>query len=393
MLQAEKKIVDFISGKSLIIYMFIVVVLSALLRLSLFGYVSGDMSYYLLAWYGQIEQLGGMKALRVQVGNYNVLYQTIIAIMTYIPGEAIVKYKLVSCFFDYVVAIAAFLILYEKGNDDSKKDALIAFVLALFSPIVFLNSGAWGQCDAIYTSFVLLSLCMYRKQKYGLCFGLFGIAFAFKLQAIFYLPFFLFEWVRTKNFSVVKFLYVPLTMIVVCIPAYINGRNFLGFISPYYYQTESCNKMSFNYPSFWTIMSGTDERRLDYITNMKLPAIIITFVILAGIMVIALKNKKKLSDWKIYEMFLVMGFTCVEFLPGMHERYGFPVEILAIILAFKDRKTILMALTINVITIITYGCELFGGEMNISMLGIFNFMAYCGYLYVILHDRSSFEVV
>lgn len=380
-LKAEEKVINFLEGKMVYIYLAVAVVISLAIRYFGLPFVSGDMSTFLIGWYGQIEQLGKIHALNTQVGNYNVLYQTIIAILTYLPGEAIVKYKAVSIIFDYVAAVGVFLLIYDKEKKNSKFMAILGAIITVFSPIVFLNSSVWGQCDAIYTSFIILSLVAYKKDKHALCMVFFGLAFAFKLQAIFYLPFYLFEWFRKKSFSILNFLLVPITMIVVCIPAYINGRGFWGFISPYYYQTGSCDKMSFNYQSFWTILSDSREKRLEYISTMKVPAVLITFLILLSIMTWLIYRKKELNERGALYLAFLLAFTCVEFLPGMHERYGFGVEILSIVLAFKDKRTIPLSIALNVLTLITYGAELFGGVMNITILGIINFAIFLTYMY------------
>lgn len=384
MTRIEKGIIDFLRRNILLIFSAVAVLLSVIIRFSLFDYISDDMDGYLLGWYGQIEQLGRIKALGVQVGNYNVLYQTLIALLTYFPGEAVVKYKILSCIFDYVCALGVFLFLYEKEEKASLNRALAAALFVLFSPIVFLNSAAWGQCDAMYTSFVLLSFVAYKKDKYPLSFIFFGLAFALKLQAVFFLPFYIFEWFKSKKFSCLNFLYVPLTMIFVCIPAYINGRGFWGFISPYYYQTGSCDSISFNYPSFWRILVPNDERRALSIETLKIPAIIITFVIIAGIMMWLLN--KKLSTDTLTVSFLLMGYTCVLFLPGMHERYAFPIEVLTIPVAFKIRKTIPLAIGVNVLTFIMYGVELFGGVCNLQLMAIVNTVIFGAYMAILVKE-------
>ncbi|MCR4932802.1 MAG: glycosyltransferase 87 family protein [Lachnospiraceae bacterium] len=380
-LKAEENVIRFLENKMIYIYLVVALLVSLAIRYFGLPFISGDMSTFLIGWYGQIEQLGQIHALNTQVGNYNVLYQTIIAILTYLPGDPIVKYKAVSIIFDYVVSVGVFLLIYDKEKKNSKFMAILGAIITVFSPIVFLNSSVWGQCDSIYISFIILSLVAYKKEKPALCMIFFGLAFAFKLQAIFYLPFHLFEWFRKKSFSILNFLLVPLTMIVVCIPAYINGRGFWGFISPYYYQTGSCDKMSFNYQSFWTILSDSREKRLEYISTMKVPAVLITFLILLSIMTWLIYRKKELNERGSLYLAFLLAFTCVEFLPGMHERYGFGVEILSIVLAFKDKRTIPLAIALNILTMITYGAELFGGVMNITILGIINFAIYLTYMY------------
>lgn len=389
--KTEKKILGFFEKNVTFIYVAVALIASVLVRAAVFSFESDDMTTFLIGWYQQIEQLGRMKALGVQVGNYNVFYQTIIALLTYFPGDIVVKYKIVSVVFDYVCALGIFFLLYKKGDGESLKQALIGGLIVIFSPVVFMNSAVWGQCDAMYTSFVLLSFAAYKREKNIPCFIFMGLAFACKLQAIFYLPFYLFEWVRKKSFSLLNFLMIPVAMILVCIPAYINGRSFWGFVSPYYYQTGSCNKMSYNYSSFWSIVCSSDEKFKLYVETMKTPAVLLTFIILAGIMTWLLSSKKQLSDRAVFLSFIVFGFTCVEFLPGMHERYAFPIELSVIALALKEKtlKSVVLAVSLNVLSLITYGAELFGGTLNLRIMGMVSFALYLALVGSLIQEVKS----
>lgn len=375
----ENKLLDSIIKRINIIYIVIAILVSFALRYLFFPFISSDMEGFLIGWYGQLQQLGGMKGLAVQVGNYSVAYQTFIAIMTELSIPAVIGYKVFSCIFDYVLALGVYFILKKDTDPAVSKNALIGFTLIIFSPLVFINSAMWGQCDSIYTSFLVLSYLMYTKKKYPLCFVFFGLSFAFKLQAIFALPFLLFAYLYDRKFTVLNFLLTPITMIAVCIPAYINGRGFKGFISPYYYQTESCDKVFFNYPSFWSLFPFSPDRAIDYISAIKYPAIILTFVILLTLMFVIIKKNISMETNSLNILMLFI-YTCVEFLPGMHERYAFPIEILSIILAIKNKKTIPLAIALNVLSFITYGVSLYGGTVNYLPLGVANFIVYLMYI-------------
>jgi len=51
-----------------------------------------------------------------------------------------------------------------------------------------MNSGVWGQCDSIYATFCAASLVSLVRGRPWAASAWFGVAFAFKLQAIFLLP-------------------------------------------------------------------------------------------------------------------------------------------------------------------------------------------------------------
>lgn len=395
MLSFEKKIAEFIEKNITLILIILGVVLSFLLRLSLFNFVSTDMSGFLIGWFGQIDQLGGIRALDTQIGNYSVLYQTLISIMTYIPIDPVWQYKILSVFFDYSLAVGVFFIIHELTSSNTK--SLIGFIIALFSPLVFINSAMWGQCDSIYTSFGIWALYLAIKKKYPVAFILYGIACAFKLQAIFFLPFFLFAYVRKKEFSLWNFFIIPVVMEIVCIPAMIMGRGFKAAFSVFYYQTESCDRLYFNYPSFWALftdLSDIDASR-ELINNLKIGSIILTFIILLIFMTVLFVKKINLTPEAVIETAFLFIFICVLFLPGMHERYGFAYEILAIVIAFIIPKTIPALVILTALSSITYGnCLATNVPVN-PLMAVANILCFAYYTYVIFNKllKDSAEVM
>ena len=85
MFSFEKKLLEKIEKNLWVFVLTAGFLAGAFLRVRLRSYVSEDMYKYLLPWYEEIKTAGGFKALGTQVGNYNVLYQFIIALFTYLP--------------------------------------------------------------------------------------------------------------------------------------------------------------------------------------------------------------------------------------------------------------------------------------------------------------------
>ena len=108
-------------------------VLALVLRFAAYSYIGSNMEGYLLGWYAQIENLSGMRVLNVQVGNYSVIYQTLISLMTYIPINAVWQYKSLSVLFDFILAIAVGRMVSELS--DSKIKGYVAYLRVLFSPL------------------------------------------------------------------------------------------------------------------------------------------------------------------------------------------------------------------------------------------------------------------
>ena len=75
------------------------------------------------------------------------------------------------------------------------------------------------------------------------------------------------------------------------------------------------------------------------------------------------------------------------FLPGMHERYGFMYEILAIVIAFLIPKTIIPAVLLLSLSLITYGSNLIYNLEIHPVMGIANFAVYLIYIYFFYKDN------
>ncbi len=61
----------------------------------------------------------------------------------------------------------------------------------------------------------------------------------------------------------------------------------------------------------------------------------------------------------------VFLWTCILFLPAMHERYTYPLDILLILLVFLDRRYWKYAAVSVLLSLMTYGNYLFGsGSVN-----------------------------
>ena len=91
--------------------------LAALIRLNGLDFHSGDYDGFLRPWYDEIKANGGLAAIGTQVGNYNVLYQVCIALMTCLPVHPLTAYKGLSVLFDYLLAGSAALVARELTGD------------------------------------------------------------------------------------------------------------------------------------------------------------------------------------------------------------------------------------------------------------------------------------
>jgi Gpi18-like mannosyltransferase len=93
--------------------------------------------------------------------------------------------KLVPNLFDLATAG---LIYFFVRKQSSFKFALIATALYAFNPAVIFNAAVWGQYDAVYTFFLILSLLLALKSKPELSALAFALGILTKPQGIALLP-------------------------------------------------------------------------------------------------------------------------------------------------------------------------------------------------------------
>lgn len=387
MIALERKLLEWIESKIYWITIIAVTIIAIFIRYALRDFRSPDYNSFLSLWYNLIKEDGGISGLHTQIGNYNLLYQFMIALMTYLPLSSLYAYKLSSCVFDFGLAIVVGLVTRQLSCSNQKWNACLAYAVTLLSPCVFLNSAAWAQCDAIYTFFVLASLFALLNEKYNLTFILFGVSLAFKLQAVFFMPVLIFAYFVKKKFSMLRFFWIPFTMVVTSIPGFIAGRGIKELYHVYRKQVEQYEVVHMNYPSFWTIFNSAEYTTV--YEPFKWMAISIAVAVLGIMMVMLITQKIKISNKVLMYVSFLFVYTCVLFLPAMHERYGFCYDILAIPVLFINKKTVIPFVSLMYLTSSTYGRYLYQTPIDIRELGVLNTITYLLYCYVLWKDMKQ----
>lgn len=117
MLKSEGKLIDWMIKRKDILLFLIVTCMAILARTPGLDYISEDMTDHLLPWAEQFRANPGFSAMRSQIDDYNILYQTLIVLICRLPGSMVHLYKYISIFFDFLLAIScAALIRKEKGG-------------------------------------------------------------------------------------------------------------------------------------------------------------------------------------------------------------------------------------------------------------------------------------
>lgn len=326
----------YILGHKQHLFSILVTVMAVWIRYEMRGFESLDFKTFLLPWAQYLESKGGFAGIATGPPNcnYPVSYQYILALLTYLPFSFLSKIKLVSVLFDFITAVVISLIVKEIGHyPKGSYVPLTAYAVSLFAPTIILNSAVWGQSDSIHTAFIIVTVYFLLKEKYTWAFISFGIAFAFKLQAVFFMPVLLLLYFNNHEFSFWNFLLIPSVWMVVGLPAILIGKPLEDVFSVYLSQTQQYQKTVWHFPNIYTLLP-------DKFQHFAVPGVLYTFTIIAIVyFIIISKSKKKIVGPIIIDVSLLTIMICTYLLPSMHERYLFTGDILAIIYLFshKDR--------------------------------------------------------
>ncbi len=360
-----EKIWDFIERKKFIIFFFIITVISIYARIVAIDFVSGDYQYYIETWFNELKENGGLLALKLDIGNYNLPYLTILALLTYLPVKPILSVKMVSIACDYVCAFAAMKIAYIILKENKNKDlfALLVYGIVLFLPTVLLNSSCWGQADSIYVAFILLSILALLEEKYLKAFIWLGVSFAFKLQFAFILPLYVLIYISQRKFPLRYFLIIPLVNILMCLPAIIFGKPIVSCIGIYINQaSQYSGYLSMNFPGVYNLFFPTDSNNFVVAPNeyMSKIGVISTLFVFAIMAFMVLHKKIKFDKRQIIEFGLWSVMIATFLLPHMHDRYLFVGDILSILYCIYNKDKIYVPIGISLVSMYGYTGFLFG---------------------------------
>jgi Gpi18-like mannosyltransferase len=263
--------------------------------------------------------------------------------------------KLPSLIADFVMAYFVYRIVqikYPKGLIP-----ISAGMAVLFAPTVVLNSGFWGQADSLFTAGLVACLFFLLVEKQGLAMLAFGIALAFKLQAIFIAPL-LFALLLRKAIPWRFFLIIPAILALALIPAWIAGRPIPDLLNIYLFQTSQFELLTMNAPSLYAWLPSTKQ-----VFNLfYIPGVIFGGIAAYCLFLIALKAPEKLKREAIVELTLLSMVLIPFSLPKMHERYFYPADVISIAFAFYYPQLYYIPILIGGVSFFAYEPYLFNVE-------------------------------
>ena len=322
----------------------------------------GDYTFFLKPWVEFIRSHGYWQAFRFEFANYSPPYLYFLLGIAKLGGEPLIPIKLVSICFEYVAAWFIGGIAYQKYKEDWVRWCSLAVVPLL--PTVLINSSYWGQCDSVYASFLVGSIYFVLRKRSFLSILFLGISFSFKLQAVLLFPFYFVLLLRNR----VKwyyFLLVPAVYLISLLPAYCAGRPLTELLSVFISQCEYYDSLSLQFPNLYMWISD------DHYETVKWIGILLTclFALLTGGL-LAKKYRAQLTNNYLVRLALLSAVIFPFLLPGMHERYMYVGDLLAVAYIIYFPRKFYNALGIPLISLFSYALCTSLNESLIRYLGV-----------------------
>lgn len=329
-------------------------ILALVVRIQCIDYLSGDVNGFVRPWLDYFKTNGGLAALKVypNLGNhkadYPLGYINLLAVFSYLPIQSLHIIKYIAYFFDFVLAIGVFMI--TRTITKNKLIQLLGYGITLFYPTVILNSAFWGQCDQLYVSLVVWSLYFILKNKGSIAMIFLGLALSVKIQAIFFIPFVLYLWLRKK----IKFRslwIIPLTIFVTFIPSYIAGAPFKMPFEMFTSLTNRYSNPNYGSPSMYAFL----------FTTHKLADILIALALIGIVMLVLYRLRIQMKKENIIFTCALLAVFTPFVLPHMHERYFFMADIMILLYVLcANLKRWYLALMMEAASFLCYTNFLFG---------------------------------
>ena len=298
-------------------------------RMAALPVISPDCQDYLILWAKTMSVMSFQEVMTGRVGDYTVLYQYFVFLISRLPLEPVVLYKLLSLSFEALLAYSAASLACLA--DQKEKGSLrynAVFFAVLVAPTVFLNSAVWSQCDAAYASLALFGvLLILRDRPHAGCASL-AVSLCLKLQAVFILPVCLLLLIWRK-LSIRHALTALLTMGLISVPALLFGKGIKGVLGVYLYQMGEYKQLVLDAPTIYQFIPGGGLIADAAASSI---GVLLAASAMCALLYLGAANRRGSAALAMDVCFALV--ICIPFLlPHMHERYFFLADILSIVYA------------------------------------------------------------
>ncbi len=329
---------------------------AVVLRYPLLDFKSSDFFNSLKPWYVTIHDMG-FAAFGTDFTTYNppYLYELYLLARFFPDLPNVVAIKIPSLITDFVCAYFVYRVV--KLKFEAGPFPLVAAFAFLYTPTVVLNSAFWGQADVLFTAPLIASLYFLMKRQNALAMLAFGIALAFKLQAIFLAPLLVAMFLKGQ-LSWKHLLLVPAVLFVAIIPAWIAGRPLLDLIGVYVFQVGQYQLLEMSAATAYTWLPdfGLTQRFFTF------TGVMFTLALSFVLVVLIYRSRARMTVPLLLKLSLLCFLVVPFFLPKMHDRYFYPADVLSVIFAFYSPQYFFVPVVVILCSFFAYQPTLFSAE-------------------------------
>jgi len=305
--------------------------------------------------------------------------------------------KLPSNLFDLATAFLIFIFLRRTLNFNS---SLLATSFYAFNPATIFNTSVWGQYDAIYTFFLILSLILILASKPKLSVIAFTVGVLAKPQSIALAPLIVFLIVRKHGWKgiVTSALVSAAVVLIVTVPLKLSDPFGLlvniylkGYRGYPYTSLNAFNLWAFN--GFWK----SDAQTFLFLDFFKIGWIMFGAVTAFSLYYLHKRFHYSKEVPVLFSAFVLL-FAFFMLPTRIHERYLFPVfAVLALMLPFlKETRPIYGVLTFTYLANLAYvlpflnsGRNIPDGDPFVWIIALINLVAFAYTLFLMVKGLKA----
>lgn len=320
--------------------------LSILWLYGLFWHIEApDLPEFLFPWFNHILHAGPFRAFATPFSNYSPPYLYLLAIASLVTHDPLVAIKSLAILSASCLALAIGRVL--RGSPSRYEAALLSFLV----PTVTINAIVYAQCDGFWASACLLAVAAARDGRNATMLCWYGIAVAFKAQAVFLAPFVVAILINRR---VSPLLWViPLAVFATAmLPAWLAGWPAIDLATVYLRQAAHFNTIG-SAPNPWAIMAA-------FVPAEPSPVFVAGYAAAtaAAIGYVLAFARRAMDADDLVRAALLSALIVPFLLPKMHERFTLLADLLSFALAYSVRDRASRRLCLAVIgasTAATFG--------------------------------------
>ncbi len=350
----------------------LITAISLVARFSVVLHPTRDVVAFVFKWMNNIKEVGFANFYTVE-SDYSPLFLFVVGIFAYLPAGKTVTVSgltyssnwmiyLKGTYFLVEIAIAVGLYLIIKNITENKKYAWLGYVIYLCLPVQFFNSAVWGNADVMYFVCFVYILYSILKGKDGLAFFLTGVCFGIKLQAVFVLPFLLYLLISGK-LKLYKIVFLPIGLFFTFLPAYICGASFTEPFAFFARQVSGYSKLTLGCANIWHLINIKDGA----LEIFNSGATVFGLLLIGLFTAIIFERKIELSKENTLCVGVFLMAIVPMFLPHMHERYFYLLDVLIVVYCLITKKHYYLILLMQLSSGIAYHNYLSGRHFILAL--------------------------